>query len=219
MNKEIIQIQLGLFFKSDYNDSFEKFALKLKDKLGESKITQYIPITNDAPPEIPRLILSYEKFNINVSRNRFDLFTKDVELIKQNIENIVKSFEEFSISIFRVGFVKNFFVDGTMEDLKKVLVQDKLDKMSNLKELNVRINNNKTIEGYNCNSIENLSNGNVMIKNADGTTQNKNGLIAMRDVNTAVDPAIERISLNLIEINKLLTGFDAESGQFILVDC
>jgi len=218
MNKEIIQIQLGLFFKSNYSESFEKFALKLKEKLGESKLTQYIPINNNAPSEIPRLILSYEKFNINVSKNRLDFFTKDKELIDENIGNVFKSLEEFSISIFRIGFVKNFFIDEAMENLKNILVKDKVQKMNNLKELNIRINNNKSIVGYDCNSIENLSNGYVVIKNGNGTTK-KNGLIAVRDINTIASIVGERKPLSLIEINKLLLNFNTESEKFILIDC
>ena len=36
MEKEIIKIQIALFFKNDYLGSFEEFSLKIKEKIGNS---------------------------------------------------------------------------------------------------------------------------------------------------------------------------------------
>ena len=217
MRKEIIQIQLqlALFFQSDFVGNFENFSLKLKTKLGESKITQHIPVPVDAPSEIPRLVLGYEKFNINVSKNRLDLFSKDFELIKTIVSDVSDVLlDKLSLSVGRIGFVKNYFIDGTIEDLKKLLPEEKIRRL-NLKEINIRINNRKQIEKYECNNIENLSNRYIVKKEIDGNEVKRAGIIILRDINTLAEKLNEN-RFNKEEVNKLINVFNKESNNFII---
>jgi len=215
MEKEIIQIQLALFFQSDFTGSFEDFSQKLKDKFNESKITQYMPIPTDAPSEIPRLVLGYEKFNINVSKNRLDLFSKDFELIKtivSDISNVLLN--TLSLSVGRIGFVKSYFIDGTIENLKKLFIEEKIKKLD-LKEVNIRFNEKKNIENYDCNNIENLSNGYMTKKQLDGSDEKKSGIIVTRDINTIAEK-IKETKFSKEQINKLIDAFSKESDKFIV---
>ncbi len=214
MGKEIIQIQIALFFQSDFVGSFEEFSLKLKTKLGESKITQHIPVPIDAPSEIPRLILPFEKFNINVSKNRLDLFSKDISLVEDvisNISNVLLS--ELSIIIGRIGFVKQSFIDSDTNDLKKLLSK-KIAKL-NFREINIRVDKRESIGGQECNNIENLSSGYVIKKELSGKETKREGIIIVRDVNTLVEE-LSRKKFTKEEINALIKVFDEKSNSFIL---
>lgn len=215
MNKEILQIQLAFFFQQDYVGSFEDFSLKLKNILGESKVTQHIPVPIDAPSEIPRLILGYESFNINVSKNRLDLFVKEIEPTNKRVISIIHDVisTELSLSVGRFGFVKKFFIDGKIEDLKKIIVKEKVEKL-NLKEINIRVNEIKLIEGYNCNNIESLSYG-FLVKKAGDSEVKKEGIILVRDINTL----LEELKKNRFEkekIDELINSFNEESDRFII---
>lgn len=217
MDKEITQIQIAWFFSSVYMGNFEDFSLKLKIKLGESKVTQHLPIPIDMPNEIPRLILSYPNFNLNVAKNRLDLFLKDIKSIKSvvyNINDVV--FNELTLPVGRIGFVKTFFVNGNIDDLKKLLNKEKVQNL-NLKEISIRVNENKKIESYNCNNVENLSIGFVVKKEIDGREVKKQGIIATRDLNTIA----EEISENKFDkelIVKMIDAFDTESSKFIFTN-
>lgn len=216
MEKEIIQIQLALFFSNDYNGSFEEFSMKLKKGLGESKTTQYIPVPTNAPSEIPRLTLVYDQFSINVSKNRLDLFSRDYNSVKDNVPMISEVLlTDFNLLIERIGLVKNFFIGGSIEDLKSLLPREKIENIySDLKEINIRINSKKTIEGYECNNIENLNVGYVTKKNLEKNEEvRKEGLITVRDINI-----INKNSLDKEKIDKLINAFNNESDNFILLD-
>ena len=215
MNKEIIQIQLALFFQPDFTGSFEDFSLKLKNKLGQSKITQLLPVPPDAPFEIPRLVLNYDNFNINVSKNRIDLFLKDTTLLKENIQNISDVIlNQLFLSIGRVGFVKKYFIDKGIEDLKSVLVNDRIRNLD-LKEIGIRINEHKIIEGYNCNNIENLFTGLIIKKSDTGKDMEQEGIIVIRDVNTSPSE-FKKKKFYQVEINKLIDTFDKETDNLII---
>lgn len=215
MNKEIIQIQIAWFFSGVYMGSFEDFSLKLKNKLGESKITQHLPIPSDAPGEIPRLILSYPTFNLNVAKNRLDLFLKDIKSTKSVISSINDVIlKEFSLSVGRVGFVKNSFIDGNIENLKKLLKGEKIEKLD-LKETSIRINERKRVADYDCNNIENLSTGFIVRKEADGREVKREGIIITRDINTLAKVLNEDKFTEEI-INKLIDAFDEESDKLII---
>jgi hypothetical protein len=213
MEKEILQIQIALFFQSDFTGNYEEASLKLKKKLGESKVTQQLPLPIDAPSDIPRLILGYENFNLNVSKNRLDLFCKNIDLLKDIVNKIYNVLEEFSLSIGRIGFVKTIFVKKDIEELKKLLPETIRKK--DIREITIRVNERKIIEEYECNNIESLSNGFVIKKEADAKEEKSEGIIIVRDINTLS----EKIKENKFEkekIEKLIDGFDVESNVFIL---
>jgi len=213
MEKEILQIQLALFFQSDFTGNFEELSLKLKKKLGESKVTQQLPLPIDAPSDIPRLILGYENFNLNISKNRLDLFCKNIDLFKDIVNKIYGVLEEFSLSIGRIGFVKTFFIKGDIESLKKLLIRTTGER--DFREITIRVNERKIIEGYECNNIENLSNGFVIKKGADGREDRNDGTIVVRDINTLAEK-IKENRFDWEEAKKLIDKFDVESNLFIL---
>jgi len=218
MTKEIIQIQLAWFFPADYTGNFEEISLKLKSKLGESKITQQIPVPIDAPSEIPRLMLGYDKFNIKMSKNRLDLFSKDLESVRDTIPKVSEIIlTDFGLTVGRIGFVKNFFGEGNIESLKKLLPEEKIGSLD-LKEINIKVNLKKSIAGYECNNIESLAVGFVTRKDPKENKEiKKEGLIIKRDINTLR----EKLKINVFSketINDLVDSFDKEGNNFILLN-
>ena len=210
MGKEIIQMQLALFFKTDFLESFEKLSLTLKDKLGESKNTQHLPVPSDAPSGIPRLILVYENFNINISKNRLDLFFGNIDAIRPKISDISDILlNEFSLSIGRIGLVKNFFSRQDLSYLKTLLNEEKITKIDP-KEINIRININLSINSFECNNIQNIINGKK--KQAGG--DEIEGIIITRDINTVAEKAKE-YNMSSSVILDLFNKFDTESNSLI----
>lgn len=215
MKKEITQIQIAWFFSNVYTGSFENFSFKLKNKLGESKVTQHLPIPSDMPNEIPRLILSYPTFNLNVAKSRIDLLFKNIEATKSTISIINDVIlNDLSLLVVRIGFVKNFFVDGNIENLKKLLVIEKVEELD-LKEINIRVNGKKKIINYDCNNIENLSTGFIIKKDKDGRDVKTEGIVVARDINIIVENISENF-FKVDEINKLINAFDKESDNSML---
>lgn len=215
MNKEVIQIQIAWFFSNVYNGRFEDFSSKLKDKFDSDISTQQLPVHPDAPAEIPRLILSYPNFNLNVSKNRLDLFLKDIKSSKEvifRINNVI--IKDLSLSVGRIGFVKTFFVSGNIADLKKLLNEQKINKL-NLKEINIRVNESKRISDYECNNLESLNIGSMVRKEANGLEKEESGILMVRDVNTLAEELdknkfTEEVIINLINI------FDEESNKSLI---
>lgn len=210
MEKEIIRIQLAWFFENNYNDSFEAVSFKIKEKLGNSEETQYIPVPSSAPSELPRLILKYKNFSINFSKNRADFYFKNFDDInKKNIKEITSLIsEEFKINIVRIGFVKSFFVLETLDYLKNLFKEEKISGL-NLKEISVRLNAIKKIADINCNSIEDLTIGKAA---RDGIV--RDGLIINRDINTSIE---EKNSFN--DSEKTLSAvnlFNEEADTFLI---
>lgn len=109
---EIIQKQVALFLRTQFERPFEELVLKIKTRAGEAN-TQYIPLPPNVPPEIPRVILSYvaSGININLSKNRVDIFFKDLN----NIQTLLSSMWEcLSIQFFLhhvIGFRFRRFMD------------------------------------------------------------------------------------------------------------
>jgi len=210
MNETLIQMQIVWFFKDDYTNNFEKLSLEIKNLLGEPKISQYIPIPSDAPSNLPRLTLVYDKFNINIAKNRADLFidNNDTELINKISNTLI---DKSLILIGRVAMVKTIFLDGNINDLKNNLADDK--KSIDLKEITIRINREKLINNYKCNNIEIINTGFVEDKI---TKIKKHGIIVMRDINT-LSEELKSYSFSKEGIESILKEFDTESKIFILL--
>ncbi len=180
---EIIQKQAAFFFKNKFEAPFEELALKVKNILGNVD-AQYIPIPSDAPPEIPRLVLPYKERNLsfNFSKIRFDVFFNDLSLVSNSIISIVGIFsDDYKMSIDRIGFVQKSFLESEMSPLLDLFVET--HRPAGVKELAVRINLEKNVGIYTCNSIEALSVVSVT-KLENGALINKKGILIERDINT-----------------------------------
>jgi len=215
MNKEITQIQIAWFFSDTYKGNFEEFSLRLKNNLGESKLTQLLPIPNDMPNEIPRLVLTYEAFNLNVAKNRLDIFFKDFSMIEEKTSKITKIIlEDFKLKVGRIGFVKTIYLEGNIENLKEILSKERI-ALLDIKEINIRINTKKTINGRECNNIENISNGFLIKKDLQGEKRIA-GLILIRDINT-ISEKLDELLFDQKTIGELLFEFNKESDSSILI--
>jgi hypothetical protein len=217
MPAQIIQTQLAWFYENSYAGSFEDFSQKLKSKLGESKNTQYIPVPSNAPGEIPRLILMYENFNINVSKIRLDLHASNFESVKDLINKISSVIiDELKVKITRVGYVNNYFVENDIDTLKSFFNDEQKAKLQDAKELNIRVNKRKTILTSECNVMENISTGFISKREENGSETKKNGLIVMKDINTIPENlAIQ--NLLSTEFENLLSEFNTQSKESFFV--
>ncbi|WP_169709474.1 hypothetical protein [Deferrisoma camini] len=178
---ETIQTQIAFYFNTDFKKDFEILSLSIKELFGHKAQTILIPIPKDEPSEIPRLILQYDKFKINVSKNRLDIFTsEDITAIYQKI--IYDLFDRLNIKIIRIGFVKTFFLPSKIDDLKKIL-NEKLQSIS-YKEISLRLGIEITCKGFKCNNIEKIDFGQAQ-KFENGKIIRTEGQIIQRDINTS----------------------------------
>lgn len=211
MEKEIVQMQLGLFFVNEYRGGFEEISIESRSTALSS---QPLPVPPDAPAEIPRLILKFKDFEVNFAKNRLDLFFRDYNLSKDSVFDFVeKTISKFGIEIGRIGLVKNFFLDNNIEYLKGILAEDKI-KGLDLKEINLRINSFKNINNLDCNNIEIISNGNI-IKEVSGQKTQKEGIVIARDVNTMPDKT-NKIKFDISKIKEFVDIFYTETDNFLI---
>lgn len=184
---EILNTQLALFFKTDFTGAFENVSVKLKNKLGESNVTQLLPIPKDAPSEIPRLMLNYNKYNINVSKNRADIFTKDWASCYPAIKDIIETFiDEINIPVNRIGYIRTYFEDKSLDDLVQIIRSEKISQQR-LKELKLMLNVPVELMHFKCNNIEGLEYVTVIKTNSNGVEESVNGIIVNRDINTVAE--------------------------------
>lgn len=186
---DLIQIQLALFFKTNFKRDFELLSLGIKDVFGKSLHTQLLPIGDEAPPDLPRLILSYQEFNINVSLSRLDVFFKNPTIYLDVLERLLKNvLKRNDIKIGRIGFIKTFFNPQDPSSLKSIL--DEKYQVKNFKEINLRFNEPLDYNSVPCNNIEKIDPG-VAQKKVDNSVVNVQGVFVQRDINTVPESPIE----------------------------
>ncbi len=196
METSFIQLQLGLFFKSDFQGQFENVSLFIKEQFGNDVTVQIIGIPPNAPSEIPRVFVNSNLVNINVTKNRIDFFSKNILFIEENFEKIFNLINNLSVNIGRVGIVTTSFVEISIDDFKKIFDQAKISTL-NPKEITVRFNEEIDLNGFKVNNSQMYTTGFVN----DETGTPKTGVVITRDINSL----IEDINKNLFTKEKLHT--------------
>src|SRR3989338_6975625 len=116
--KQFIQIQIALFFKSDFLGMPENASLAIKEQFGNDMTTQILGIPANAPSEIPRVTANSSVVNINLAKNRIDFFSKNQEFLTSNLDKIFNIIEKISVEIGRVGVVLTYFKEAEIGELK-----------------------------------------------------------------------------------------------------
>lgn len=211
----ILKNQLGLFFKDDYKGKYENISLKLQEIFGDSKQSTILPLPEDAPSEVPRLTLNFEGYNINVSKNRLDIFSQDKDIIRSKLSVIVKTINDnYKISICRVGFVNTIFVEDKINSVADI-IKDEYVKGLNLKEIQIRINNPISLIDYRCNNIESIEYGSIIRQTGNEQQEMKTGVIINKDINTSEEETAKYV----FDSNNITALFDEMNNainKFIL---
>lgn len=187
MEKQFIQIQLALFFKADFQETaIEKVSLAIKEEFGNDMGTQILNIPPIAPSEIPRLILTSSLVNINLAKNRMDLYARDINFIIDNFEKINNIITKLSVDIGRVGVVFTYFFESDLNYIKSILNETKLASL-NLKEVTVRLNEDTLVQSIKCNNSQMFVSG----FSTDPTGNKKIGTVMTRDVNSLAEDLVK----------------------------
>jgi hypothetical protein len=200
MEKQFIQMQLALFFATDFQDLIEKASLAIKKEFGNDMDTQILNIPPNAPSEIPRLILTSGIVNINLAKNRIDFFAKDKLFVTSNFEKINNIIKGLSVKIGRVGLVSTYFCECDINYLKSLFNESRISSLK-LKEITVRFNEDITIQKIRCNNAQMFVSGFV----TDPAGNKKSGVIMTRDINSLQD------ELGKNEFNEILNKFIADA--------
>lgn len=179
MEKQFIQIQLGLFFKNDFQGMSENASLIIKEQFGSDLNAQIIGIPNSAPSEIPRVVVNSPLVNINLSKNRIDFFSKDKAFITNNKEKIFNIIEKLSVVIGRVGVVLTYFKEADIDEIKSLFEKTKIGDL-NPTEITVRFNEKKEIGGIISNNSQLYVSG--FANSKEGSR--KEGVVITRDINS-----------------------------------
>lgn len=179
MEKQFIQIQLGLFFKNDFQGMPENASLIIKEQFGNDLSAQIIGIPNNAPSEIPRVVVNSPLVNINLSKNRIDFFSKDKAFITNNQEKIFNIIEKLSVVIGRVGVVLTYFKETDIDGIKSLFDKSKISDLSPT-EITVRFNEKMSIGEIASNNSQLYVSGFAN----DKSGSKKEGVVITRDINS-----------------------------------
>lgn len=177
--KQFIQIQLALFFKSDFVGMPENASLSIKEQFGNDLNAQIIGMPNNAPSEIPRVVINSPLVNVNLAKNRIDFFSKQENFIKDNFDKIWNIVNSLSVEIGRVGIVLTYFKEAETEEMKKIFDQSKISLL-NPKDITFRFNEEIKIGEFISNNSQMYASG----FGDDGRGGKKRGIIITRDINT-----------------------------------
>jgi hypothetical protein len=206
---EVVQIQFAVFFKNIFTGMFENLILDLKTMFGNGLQTQQIPLDNGVPVEIPRVIINFRGFQINISLMRMDIIltTPDADRLIQQLNKF--PFSKHQIDIARIGYVKTVFIKnkGT-NDIKRIFIPDL--QTQNITELSFRLNIPFEYLDHKCNNIEDYNETQQIVHEENHVIT---GLMIQKDLNTVP------INTNMLdeELRKnLLSEFQRKSTEFII---
>lgn len=199
MEKQFIQIQIGLFFKNDFQGEIESASLAIKKEFGSNINPQIIGIPNNAPSEIPRLVINSELVNINLAKNRIDFFSPKENFIKENFEKISNLIKNLNLEIGRIGVVVTYFKEIKIENFKSIFNESKISDIKP-KEITVRFNEEIELSSIKVNNSQMYTTGSL--KNKDGIQ--KNGVIINRDINTLVEDIAKNSFKSKEDIKKFI---------------
>lgn len=181
---DIIQHQIALFFKNAFVGDYESIILKFKKYFDNHINTVMLPLDNDAPAEIPRAQLFYKDFNINIAKNRIDIFLSPDSTIDSITEKFINfNFSEFDLEIIRIGYVCTYFDSKKSLDTLVDIIDPK-KRFKDFKEINLRFNREFNFKDMICNDVEKIDIGQATRKTISGPIT-ENGLIIQKDINTS----------------------------------
>jgi hypothetical protein len=210
MEKQFIQIQLGLFFKNDFQGMPENASLILKEQFGSDLSAQIIGIPNNAPSEIPRVVINSPLVSVNFAKNRIDFFSKDKAFITNNHDKIFNVIEKLSIVIGRVGVVFRYFKEANIEEIKSLFDKSKIPSLTPT-EIVVRFNEKTKIN-------EVLSNNSQLYESGFANDKNglkKEGIVITRDINSLQED-INKNEFDKETLKKFVTSATAEAEKTLI---
>jgi len=209
---EIVQTQIALFFRNQFEGAFEELALKMKNKFSGIQ-SQYLPIPPNAPPEIPRLMLSSSGMNMNFSKNRVDIFFTVPDGMENSIKDVFSIIDQYEIVVDRIGFVQKKFSETTIDTLLKLITEEQ--RVATAKELSIKINVAKQIGAYMCNNIETLIFASLTKLEPAGPVS-RQGILIERDINTLNESRLE-YKFTADNISEIIGLMKAEADTQILL--
>ncbi|MDO8657612.1 MAG: hypothetical protein Q7K55_02635 [Candidatus Levybacteria bacterium] len=210
MEKEFIQIQLGIFFKNDFQGMPENASLIIKEQFGNDLNAQIIGIPNNAPSEIPRVVINSPLVNVNLSKNRIDFFSKDKTFITANQDKIFNVLEKLSVAVGRVGVVFTYFKEANIEEIKSLFDKSKISSL-NPTEITIRFNEKAKINEIISNNSQLYVSGFANDKNGS----KKEGVVVTRDINSLQED-INKNEFNKETFKKFVLAATAEADKTLI---
>jgi len=233
MENTLINIQLALFFKDPTKVEPSLYISELAGVVGDHKQPLVIsvpdkPELNEVP--VVQIRSQDEKVGINVSRARADLFIfgdgvlsfEELEpLFVEKTVNLFQIINAFKLPVKRIGFISKFFYKDKNSDqtISKVIGADFKNIMKKGEDVPtdalVRYSQKALISNLESNNLSSLEKATIQI----GEVEKQDGLILMRDINTAQDSDYsEVLSIEKLEnyIREAISIFDLDKFEKLL---
>ena len=208
--KQFIQIQLALFLKNDFQGMPENASLIIKEQFGNDLNAQIIGIPNNAPSEIPRVVINSPLVNVNLSKNRIDFFSKDKTFITVNQDKIFNIIEKLAVVVGRVGVVFTYFKEANIEEIKSLFDKSKISSL-NPTEITIRFNEKAKINEIISNNSQLYVSGFVNDKNGS----KKEGVVITRDINSLQED-INKNEFNKETLKNFVLGSTTEADKTLI---
>lgn len=187
----------------DYSDKFDGDIISL-------------PLPDDAPADIPRLILSdsYKKFRFEVAKSRanFHIFSKEAFEIESNFKSyldlyfdLIKKYKECTnATIGRIGIVIKKFIekDNPTNYLFKYFCNEKLvnkEIFNYLNDFELNFRKRYSLKNFKINSWVKCKNGKLNI----GNKQNLDSILVIQDINTLLEE-LESKNYSIQDLKKFI---------------
>jgi len=181
---DLVQTQIAYFFENDYLGQFEAFSIMVKAAFVGQTTTTQLPLDDSVPSEVPRIMISYDGAQINISKARIDLMISDQSKSDKYIDLLnCMEYEKLGINIARVAYIRTYFASEYNVETLRSTLSPKLRELP-VREINIRINREYTFNDIPCNDIEKIDIGSAQKITPSGPIS-VDGLVIQKDVNSS----------------------------------
>lgn len=178
MKPIITGTQIALFYKPVYIGSTVDVPSLMKQRFGKDIQITTIPISDDAPAEIPRFEIKYQNIVFSFSNLRADMIVNDNKPTDEQQINFYNVVLDFGVPIVRIGYVLKKKYENVSEQFMRdnlCLDRERFSELDEVAEATWRVNRIQKVGGGDCNNIST-----ILLQ----TTDTQNNIILERDVNT-----------------------------------
>lgn len=202
--------QLPLFFESPFVHRVDRLSVAVQDKYKNSQQIQMLPLPDNAPIEIPRMILIWDDLRLEFFPMRADVKGEKFENVMALGSSLINLlWTRFPTTIVRVGFIKHFFVKNIT--VPQNLFKDDIIKKSGDEEIfdiSFNINTRYKHDEYMMNNIQDVRAGQQLKDEVLSS-----GVIILRDINTIQE---EKYSFTAEWVNNFYIYANKKADQMIV---
>lgn len=175
--------QLAIIFEKPFSHRYDRLSVEIQNRYIDSKSVQMLPLPDDAPEEIPRLVIEWKDLRAEVNKLRINIVGKNFDEITRMYPPLIDLlYTSFATNIARVGFVKHYFIPEEVPDAEKILKPGLISAKNqgeHVVEMSLSITTRFEYMDFEINNVQAIQPGEVTVDDKTSI-----GLIVIRDINT-----------------------------------